>query len=62
MYACNKNKTQPKSILPQMCIADLAAAISAAASLVIVTGVLSFTCPLTYERENICNVIVRGKM
>ncbi len=61
-YACNKNKGQPKSIFPQMCIANLVAAISAAASFVIETGVLSFTCPLTYERENMCNINVRGKM
>jgi predicted ABC-type sugar transport system permease subunit len=62
MYACNKNKRKPKSILPQMCIADLVAAISAAASLVIVTVVLSFICPLTYERKNILIIFVRGKM
>ncbi len=55
-------KRKPKSIFPQMCIADLVAAISAAASLVIVTGVLSFTCPLTYERKNIFIIFLRGKM
>ena len=56
---CNR-KWLPKSILPLICIADLVAAMSAAASIVIETGVWSFCAPFICDRRNVMCTLILG--